>query len=112
MALKFPILLVDDDSLLGDILNRACRDSFPEASFSQVSSALEAISYINGLDNRGQKLILLDIDLGTSLNGFDFLAFLRTHAQGRFLPIIILTTDELPTTIGTAYLVGASSFSE
>ncbi|MFD2937803.1 response regulator [Spirosoma flavum] len=66
------------------------------------------MSYVNELDSRGPKLVLLDIDLGSSLTGFDFLTFLRAHA--RFLPIIILTAHELPTTIKTAYFVGASSF--
>ncbi|MVM41515.1 response regulator [Spirosoma sp. HMF3257] len=111
MQPKFLILLVDDDRLLVDILRKASQVSFPEASFIQVFSASEAISYIHALDDKwGPKLILLDIDLGATLNGFNLLAFLRTHTEARFLPIVMLTVDELPTTIGTAYTVGVSSF--
>ncbi|SFF21725.1 response regulator [Spirosoma endophyticum] len=110
MQPKFLILLVDDDPLLVDILTRAAQGSFPEAFFIQVFSSSEAITYIQALDGRGPKLVLLDIDLGAKLNGFDFLAFLRTHDQARFLPVVMLTVDDLPSTIGSAYLMGASSF--
>lgn len=110
MQPKFMILLVDDDPQLADILHRASRVTFPEASFTQVHSHTEAISYINGLDTYGPRLVLLDIDLGESHTGFDFVTFLRAHQQARFLPIVMLTVDELPSAINSAYLVGASSF--
>ncbi|GAB4016842.1 response regulator [Spirosoma sp. KCTC 42546] len=110
MKSNFPILLVDDDALLVDILHRASRDHFPEASFIQVFSNTEAIAYINALDGHGPKLVFLDIDLGSSVNGLDFLAFLQAHAQGRLLPVIMLTASQLPSTILTTYSTGAASF--
>lgn len=110
MQPKFLILLVDDNPMLIDIVNRASRTSFHEASFVQVHSNSEAISYIHALDNYGPKLILLDIDLGSNQSGFDFAAFMRVHPQGRFLPLVVLTIDQLETTIGSAYLAGISSY--
>ncbi|GAB3788477.1 hypothetical protein GCM10028818_55110 [Spirosoma horti] len=110
MQPKFLILLVDDDSSLVEVLPLAVKSSFPEASFIQVHSHSEAIAYIHALDHYGPKLILLDIDLGSNQSGLDLAAFLRVHPEGRFVPIVILTIDQLPTTIGLAYLAGASSF--
>ncbi|GAB3050386.1 response regulator [Spirosoma pulveris] len=110
MQSPFLILLVDDDPLLLDVLHRASRVSFPEASFIQVLSNPEAISYIQELDQYGPKLILLDVDLGSNQSGLDFAAFLRVHPQGRFLPLVMLSIDQLPATVGSAYLAGVSSF--
>lgn len=103
-------MLVDDDALLLGILSRAAQVSFPEASFIQVHTSSEATTYIQSLEGHGPKLVLLDIDLGGKRSGFDFLTFLRMHTEARFLPIVILTVDDLPSTIGNAYNVGASSF--
>lgn len=110
MRPPFLILVVDDDPLLLDIVSRAARDSFPEASFLQVHSCTEAIQYIHELDNFGPKLILLDVDLHSSQSGFSFLAFLRKHAQARFLPVVMLTVDESQDTIDTAYSQWTSGF--
>lgn len=110
MKSQFPILLVDDDALLVDILHRASREHFPEASFIQVFSNPEAIMYIKALDGHGPKLVLLDIDLGSSVNGLDFLVFLQAHPEGRLLPVVMLTASQLPSAIMTAYTTGAASF--
>jgi CheY-like chemotaxis protein len=110
MQPPFSILLVDDDPLLLDILDRASRDSFPEASFTQVHSHSEAVNYIHELNQYGPKLILLDIDLGSNQSGLDFAAFLKAHPQGRFLPLVMLSIDQMSANVGLAYLAGASSF--
>jgi len=110
MQVKFLILLVDDDPLLLDVLNRASRNTFPEASFVQVQSNSQAISYIEELDTYGPKLVLLDISLGTNQSGYDFAVYLKNHPQGRFLPIVVLTIDQLPINIMSAYLSGISAY--
>ena len=110
MQPKFLILLVDDDPLLLEVVNRASRNSFQEASFVQVYSAPEAKTYITALDSYGPKLILLDIDLGFNQSGFEFAAFMHLHPEGRFLPIVILTMDQAPNNIGSAYRNGVSSY--
>lgn len=110
MQPKFLILLVDDDPMLLELINRAARSSFPEASFVQVKSNPEAISYIHELDTYGPKLILLDVNLGSDQSGFDFAFFLKVHPQGRFLPIVVLSIDQVPVNITSAYLSGISSY--
>jgi CheY-like chemotaxis protein len=109
MQPKFLILVVDDDPLLLDTLNRAAWRSFPNVSFIQIYSATEAIIYINELDGHGPNLGFLDIDLQSELTGFDFLRFLKDHAQAHLLPVIMLTNNQEPSSIDSAYLLGASS---
>ncbi len=106
----FPILVVDDDPLLLEILTRASVHSFPEASFTQLYTAGAAIHYIKELDGYGPKLVLLDIDLADVANGFDFLALLEAHPEARLLPVVVLSSSRLPEDIETTYSHGASSF--
>lgn len=110
MQPKFLILLVDDDPLLLDVFTRASSYTFSEASFVQVQSNSQAISYIEELDTYGPKLVLLDIDLGSNQSGYDFAIYIKVHPQGRFLPIVVLTVDQLPINITSAYISGVSAY--
>ena len=110
MTSHFPILIVDDDPLLTEILSQSSKLGFPEASFLQVHSTDEAINYIKALDGYGPKLVLLDCYLQDTSNGLDFLAFLRSNSQTRYLPVVILTVSQTQADIDNAYSLGASSF--
>ena len=110
MSSQFPILVVDDDLTLIDILSRAAQTNFAEASFTQVYSVDQAMSYIQNLDGRGPRLILLDINFQGKVSGLDFLTFLRAHPIGRFVPVVVFTVSELTSNIRAAYKLGASSF--
>jgi DNA-binding NarL/FixJ family response regulator len=107
---QFPILLVDDDPLVGDILERAAETSFNEASFIHVNSFDTAKAYIDGLQGKAPKLVLLDIDLKDKVDGLDFLALLRVHPKGRLLPVVILSANETRQLVERAYSFGAASF--
>ncbi|GAB3988724.1 hypothetical protein GCM10028807_12000 [Spirosoma daeguense] len=106
----FNILLVDDDSTLGDLMNRAAATSFPEARFIQVTSFEEAKQHLEALDDKKLNLLLLDIDLQQQVDGLDFLALVRSHPQGRLLPVVILSGTYTQAQIDRAYFIGASSF--
>ncbi|GAB4022473.1 response regulator [Spirosoma koreense] len=107
---SFPILLVDDDPLIADLLNRAAQASFPEASFTHVSNFEDAKTYIDDLSGKGPKIVLLDIDLQDKVDGLDFLALLRAHPKGRLLPVVILSAIKNAKLVERAYMFGASSF--
>lgn len=108
--MPFPILLIDDDPSLAEVLTRAARSHFPEASFHQVYSAGEAKRYVEQLKGYGPKLILLDINLKEMITGFNLLAYLHAHPQARLVPVLMLTVSQLSTDIKLAYETGASSF--
>lgn len=110
MANKFPILLVDDDPNVADVLSRAAQSTFPEATFIHVRSFEEAKRYIEELEGKGPKMVLLDIDLQDKVDGLDFLALLRAHPKGRILPVVVLSANKTATLVERAYTFGASSF--
>jgi CheY-like chemotaxis protein len=55
---------------------------------------------------------LLDIDLQTGLDGFDFLVFLRAHPKGRLTPVIMLTESTNLEHIERGYSAGANAFTQ
>lgn len=110
MSSQFPILLVDDDPAIADILMKAAKSSFAEASFIHVSTFEDAKRYIEELEGRGPKIVLLDIDLQDKVDGLDFLALLRAHPKGRILPVVVLSASKTAQLVERAYTFGASSF--
>jgi len=107
---SFPVLVVDDDPLIADVLNRAANSSFPEASFIPVTSFEDAKTYIDNLEGKGPKIVLLDIDLQDKVDGLDFLALLRAHPKGRLLPVVMLSASKTERQVERAYSFGASAF--
>ncbi|GAB4004434.1 response regulator [Spirosoma sp. KCTC 42546] len=110
MPNQFPILLVDDDPNVAEILTKAAQSSFAEASFIHVSSFEEAKRYIEELEGKGPKIVLLDIDLQDKVDGLDFLTLLRAHPKGRILPVVVLSASKTAQLVERAYSYGASSF--
>lgn len=110
MPSTFSILVVDDDPHLIELLTLAGQQSFPEASFFQITSVAEAIAYIKTLDGYGPRLVLLDLRLSPIENGLHFLSFLRANADTRFLPVVMLTISDLKSDIDNSYATGVSAF--
>ncbi|GAB2539331.1 response regulator [Spirosoma aerophilum] len=110
MLTSFLILVVDDDPLLKDILDRAAQNNFPEASFIQVNRFEEAKKYIEELEGKVPKIVLLDVDLHDRVDGLDFLALIRVHPKGRALPVVVLSANDTPQLVERSYTFGASSF--
>ena len=112
MPNSFPILLVDDDPDIADLLNRVATTDFPEAVFLHVESFAQAVSYLDNLEGRGPRLVLLDINLKTGLTGLDFLTLLRMHPQGRLVPVVMLSSSQLDSDIYDALGQGANLFTQ
>jgi CheY-like chemotaxis protein len=110
MKLSFPILLVDDDTTVYDVIQRTFTQYFPEANLMSVSSYKQALAYLNGLEGYGPKLILLDLDLQTGPTGFDLLSLIRLHPLGKLIPVIVLTSNDSDDDIGRAYSLGANAY--
>ncbi|WP_020601254.1 response regulator [Spirosoma panaciterrae] len=110
MPAKLPILLVDDDSQLAEILNRAAIQVFPMAHFIQISSIAEAVANLEALKEHGPRLVLLDIDLKDKQTGFDFLTRLRAHPQGKMVPVVMLSVNSDEQAAEEAYALGANAF--
>ena len=110
MPTRFSILLVEDDPSVVDLIIHTAQTSFGEANFIPVTSFAEAAEYLSSVAGRGPQLVLLDIGLGTSATGLDFLSLLQAHPLGKLVPVVILSASGSPTDRRMAYQQGASSF--
>ncbi|GAB4024699.1 response regulator [Spirosoma koreense] len=110
MSVSFPILLVDDDSTIADIIRRAAESVFPEAHIFHASNFEEAASFLQSADKEVFRLVLLDIDLQSALTGFDFLSLLRQQPYGQLIPVIVLSASRLQSKAKEAYERGANAF--
>lgn len=108
--MKFFIILIDDDDVLLDIIERAATSAFPEAQFKQLKTIQEAKEYFDNLDSSLPKLILLDIGLPDNEAGISLLATLRDNDRTFMTPIIMLTSNESGSVIRRSYSAGASSY--
>ncbi|GAB3794180.1 response regulator [Spirosoma humi] len=112
MPYSYPILLVDDDPSIADLLTRSAKQIFPEATFTHVSSYAEAAQYMSDLTGKGPRLILLDVNLQVGLSGLEFLKLIRSHPQGRFLPVVMLSSSREDVDTIAAYMAGASAYTQ
>ncbi|WP_420148949.1 response regulator [Spirosoma sp.] len=112
MEATFPILLIDDDPNLGDILSRIAQDAFPEASFIHFCSIEETMDYLKGPSVVLPKLILLDINFNREEDGFGYLTLLKKQLNDVQIPIIILSMMADDQYVEQAYSTGAVSFVE
>ncbi|WP_080058045.1 response regulator [Spirosoma aerolatum] len=110
MFASFPILLVDDDPAIADILKRVAERVFPEATIAHARDFTEAAAYLANVDKDVFRLVLLDIDLKTDSTGFDFLSLLRDQSFGQLVPVIVLSSSLEESKARESYLRGANAF--
>ncbi|GAB3281405.1 hypothetical protein GCM10027347_57030 [Larkinella harenae] len=106
----FPILLVDDEWQINDILNQIAKAEFPQANFLHKMSVESAQSFLTTATGWVPRLIILDIDLKQDKNGLDLLAWIRQHPLYRVLPVIILSVVHEEEIVREAYAKGANIF--
>ena len=110
MPSRFAILLVEDDPAMIDIITRTAKTSFPEADFMPVTTFEEAVVFLYNVEGPGPKLALLDIDLGGSQTGLDFLSLMRQHPLAKLVPVVMLSASRSNRDRRIAYERGAASF--
>ena len=110
------ILLAEDSADDVDMFRRAFKQACIEAPLHIVSDGDEAIAYLTGegkFANRAEfplpDLFLLDLKMPRK-NGFEVLAWLRTHPTLCPLRTVVLTTSEDIKDVTRAYAFGANSF--
>ena len=80
------ILVIEDDLGLQDTYERKLTDEGYE-----VIKAMTAEGALKEVTNRKPDLILLDIMLPGSLNGFDFLKEIKKDDQNSKIPVLVMT---------------------
>lgn len=95
------ILIIEDDKALSRGITLALKSD--ELTFKQVYSCNEAM---NLWEKENFSLVILDVNLPDG-NGFDILQSIRAHS---FVPVILLTANNLETDIVTGLELGADDY--
>ncbi|MBD2753997.1 response regulator [Spirosoma validum] len=107
---RFIILSIDDDPTIADLLERSSQVSFPEASVIPIQSIAALDEYLQKQAAPLPKLILLDLNVPDSAEGFKLLTQLRQNSPVHLIPIIILSASDSDFHIKEAYFQGANAY--
>jgi len=110
------ILVVEDDPGHRELISEAIKDTEILNNTQLVKDGDEALHYLyrEGEYGNEQKypkpdLILLDLKL-PGLNGKDVLRKIKSNAETRMIPVIILTVSALDKDIDECYALGANGY--
>lgn len=99
-----PVLVVDDDAVSRHVLVQALAGAdLPHVAVASGSAALEQIERVN------PSLVLLDLVMPPP-DGYQILRVLRSRAETRELPVVVLTALEADEEIARAFEAGADDF--
>ena len=116
MSEQATILVVEDDPNDLFFLKRAFAGLQTNCVMQAVGDGAEAIDYLRGVDDYADRerfpvpaLILMDLKM-PRIDGFEFLAWLRREEELRMIPVVVLSSSNLPHDVRRAYELGANSF--
>lgn len=102
------ILLVDDEPDHVLIIRRAIRDLASDARVETAADGEQALATLRSVDELPD-LILLDIRM-PGFSGFDVLTGIKEDERLRRVPVVMLTSSDLPSDVARAYELGASGY--
>jgi two-component system nitrogen regulation response regulator NtrX len=102
--MKPHVLLIDDDEVFSEDLAFLLSDHFKVARLSDGRQALDRIAAT------GPDVVLLDIELGSGIDGLDILARIRREAPE--IPVIMVTRHDDSRIAGRAWRLGAADYLE
>lgn len=110
------IVMADDSQADRSIVRRVLDDSEIVCHFHEVEDGIELIEYLtrkppfdNVLAYPRPDIVLMDINM-PRLNGKAALELVRESPDGRYLPIVILTTSTRDIDVVESYSLGANAY--
>ena len=100
------VLIIDDQRLFADGIRKLLKDHNPKIITEYAGDVFSAYEKIN--DIHFPDLILLDINGAATTNSFDLID--RLNNLGIEIPVMVISTSELPATAGLAIENNASGF--
>lgn len=102
------VLIVDDEPDYLALITYGLQALAPQTVICTASSADEALQQLQA-PAPAPNLILLDIRL-PGPSGFEILRQVKQDARLRTIPVVMLTSSELPSDVQRAYELGASGY--
>lgn len=113
MFKQLEILLVEDDPADVELTQWSMKESKIATKLHVVEDGIEALDFLrrNGkyADAPRPDLILLDLNLPRK-DGRTFLAEMRTDADLKSIPVVVLTTSEAEEDVVKSYRLGANCY--
>lgn len=101
-ALPHDILLVEDDDSDAMLIDEALAVRGGARRLTRVTDGVDALELLRGPTGYRPDLIILDLNM-PRMNGNELLAILKQDPEFRAIPIVILTTSQLPGSVIDAY---------
>ncbi|MEI6706865.1 MAG: response regulator [Methylococcales bacterium] len=107
------ILLLEDEAADAYLVKVALKENKAHAHLHHVSDGREGIDFLqkNGDYSNALRpdLILLDLNM-PRMNGYEFLAAVKSDERFKSIPTVVLTTSDVESDIVCAYQLGAASY--
>jgi CheY-like chemotaxis protein len=107
-ATSLTIYLVEDDPVHALLITRAIKEVAEQIRLQVIHDGESALAALRTTET-APDLILLDINMA-GLSGLDVLAEVKADMRLKRIPVVMLTSSELPSDIGRAYELGASGY--
>ena len=98
------MLVIDDDAVSRHVIERALRSA--ELACTSLSGGAEALEW---LEHQTPSLVLLDLVMPAP-DGYEVLAAIRNRADGKDLPVVVLTAIDSDEEVARAFEAGADDF--
>ncbi len=110
-----PILIVEDNETDVMCLKMAFEKNGINKSIITASNGEEALAYLKGdlpdQDRRIPNLILLDLNMPI-MNGFEFLAAVKSDSQLKVIPVVVLTSSTSSMDMNDSYSNSVAGYIE
>jgi CheY-like chemotaxis protein len=104
-----PILLIEDDSVDAMTVKRAMRDLHVTNSIIHSVNGEEAIRYLADPEKEKPFFIFLDLNM-PKMNGLEFLKIIKSNAELKMIPVIVLTTSKEKQDVLESFELGAAGY--
>jgi CheY-like chemotaxis protein len=108
------ILIVDDDAGHVELVRRHLRRAGIANRFDSISDGKSALDYVFDREQQDRRahqlLILLDLNIAGSIDGFEVLRQIKSEPRTRHIPVIVLTTTDDPRDVERCYGLGCNVY--
>jgi len=109
MQMLKPILLVEDDSVDAMTVKRAMHDLHVTNSVIHSVNGEEALKYLSDPNKEKPFVILLDLNM-PKMSGIEFLKIVKSNANLKMIPVIVLTTSKEKQDVLDSFELGAAGY--
>jgi len=107
------ILLLEDEAADAYLVNIAFKENKILARLHHVVDGREGLSFLQKQGDYSNAprpdLILLDLNM-PRMNGYEFLAAIKSDERFKSIPVVVLTTSDVESDVLSAYRLGAASY--